>query len=49
VWRREYLGEVDGVRGRRVLPAHDLGDDPEQPRYIRTKRGLGYRFVEPRG
>ena len=22
-----------------------LGDNPEQPRYIRTERGLGYRFI----
>ncbi len=24
-----------------------LGDDPDEPRYIRTERGLGYRFVAP--
>jgi DNA-binding winged helix-turn-helix (wHTH) protein len=22
-----------------------LGDHPERPRYIRTERGMGYRFV----
>jgi DNA-binding response OmpR family regulator len=22
-----------------------LGDDPDRPRYIRTERGLGYRFI----
>jgi DNA-binding response OmpR family regulator len=26
-----------------------LGDDPERPRYIRTERGLGYRFIRPAG
>ena len=25
-----------------------LGDDPEQPRYIATVRGAGYRAVTPR-
>ncbi|MDP9383120.1 MAG: helix-turn-helix domain-containing protein [Chloroflexota bacterium] len=25
-----------------------LGDDPEQPRYIHTIRGTGYRFAPPR-
>jgi two-component system phosphate regulon response regulator PhoB len=25
-----------------------LGDDPARPRYIRTERGVGYRFIAPR-
>jgi DNA-binding response OmpR family regulator len=25
-----------------------LGDDPRTPRFIRTVRGVGYLFVEPR-
>jgi DNA-binding response OmpR family regulator len=24
-----------------------LGDDPDDPRFIRTERGLGYRFIAP--
>jgi hypothetical protein len=24
-----------------------LGDDPEHPRYIRTERGPGHRFIAP--
>jgi DNA-binding response OmpR family regulator len=24
-----------------------LGDDPDRTRYIRTERGLGYRFMGP--
>ena len=45
VWGREYVDEVDYVRVYIRRLRDKLGDDPEQPRYIRTERGLGYRFV----
>ena len=45
VWGREYVDEVDYVRVYIRRLRDKLGDDPESPRYIRTERGLGYRFV----
>lgn len=45
VWGREYEDEVDYVRVYIRRLREKLGDDPERPRYIRTERGLGYRFV----
>jgi two-component system KDP operon response regulator KdpE len=49
VWGREYVDEVDYVRVYVRRLRDKLGDDPERPRYIRTDRGLGYRFIAPRG
>jgi DNA-binding response OmpR family regulator len=45
VWGREYVDEVDYVRVYMRRLRDKLGDDPERPRYIRTERGVGYRFV----
>jgi two-component system KDP operon response regulator KdpE len=45
VWGREYVDEVDYLRVYVRRLRDKLGDDPEHPRYIRTERGLGYRFV----
>ncbi len=45
VWGREYLDEVDYLRVYVRRLRDKLGDDPERPRYIRTERGLGYRFI----
>jgi two-component system, OmpR family, KDP operon response regulator KdpE len=45
VWGREYVDEVDYVRVYIRRLRDKLGDDPEHPRYIRTERGLGYRFL----
>jgi DNA-binding response OmpR family regulator len=45
VWGREYLDEVDYVRVYIRRLRDKLGDDPDRPRYIRTERGLGYRFL----
>lgn len=47
VWGYEFAGET------RTLDMHikslraKLGDDAERPTYIKTVRGVGYRFVEP--
>ena len=49
VWGREYIDEVDYVRVYIRRLRDKLGDDPEQPRYIRTERGLGYRFLTQAG
>jgi DNA-binding response OmpR family regulator len=45
VWGREYVDEVDYVRVYIRRLREKLGDDPERPRFIRTERGLGYRFA----
>jgi len=45
VWGREYIDEVDYLRVYVRRLRDKLGDDPERPRYIRTERGLGYRFI----
>jgi two-component system KDP operon response regulator KdpE len=45
VWGREYVDEVDYLRVYIRRLRDKLGDDPERPRYIRTERGLGYRFI----
>ena len=49
VWGREYIDEVDYIRVYIRRLRDKLGDDPDAPRYIRTERGLGYRFVGERG
>jgi two-component system, OmpR family, KDP operon response regulator KdpE len=45
VWGREYINEVDYVRVYVRRLRDKLGDDLDDPRYIRTERGLGYRFL----
>jgi two-component system KDP operon response regulator KdpE len=50
VWGREYIDEVDYIRVYVRRLREKLGDDPDDPTYIRTERGLGYRFLtEPSG
>lgn len=45
VWGRDYVNEVDYIRVYIRRLREKLGDDPDNPRYIRTERGLGYRFL----
>lgn len=45
MWGREYVDEVDYIRVYIRRLRDKLGDSPEHPRFIRTERGLGYRFV----
>jgi two-component system KDP operon response regulator KdpE len=45
VWGREYVDEVDYLRVYVRRLRDKLDDDPEHPRYVRTERGLGYRFI----
>ena len=47
VWGRDYVDETDYVRVYIRRLRDKLRDDPEQPRYIQTERGLGYRFLAP--
>jgi two-component system KDP operon response regulator KdpE len=48
VWGREYVDEVDYVRVYMRRLRDKLRDDPVQGKYIRTERGLGYRFIANR-
>ena len=45
MWGREYVDEVDYLRVYIRRLRDKLGDDPDRPTYIRTERGLGYRFI----
>lgn len=47
VWGREYVDEVDYLRVYVRRLREKLGDHSDEPRYIRTERGLGYRFLAP--
>jgi two-component system KDP operon response regulator KdpE len=47
VWGREYVDEVDYIRVYIRRLRNKLGDSSESPRYIRTERALGYRFIAP--
>ena len=45
VWGREYTDELEYLRVYVRRLREKLGDDPDHPRFIRTERGRGYRFV----
>jgi two-component system KDP operon response regulator KdpE len=45
VWGRDYMDEIDYLRVYIRRLRDKLSDDPDQPRYIRTERGVGYRFL----
>jgi two-component system KDP operon response regulator KdpE len=47
VWGREYVDEVDYIRVYIRRLRDKLGDSSDAPRYIRTERGIGYRFISP--
>jgi DNA-binding response OmpR family regulator len=44
VWGREYTTEMDYLRVYVRRLRRKLEADPEQPEYILTERGVGYRF-----
>ncbi|ACZ43022.1 two component transcriptional regulator, winged helix family [Thermobaculum terrenum ATCC BAA-798] len=45
VWGPTYVGDHQLLKVFIRRLRHKLGDDPEQPRYIQTEWGMGYRFV----
>ena len=45
VWGAEYTDEVQYLKVLVGRLRRKLGDDAEQPRYIQTERGVGYRLV----
>jgi DNA-binding response OmpR family regulator len=48
VWGSSWFGDDHVVDVHLSKLRQKLGDDPRHPRYIRTLRGVGYRF-ETRG
>ncbi len=42
-----YVGDANYLKVFVRRLRQKLGDDPEQPRYIQTQWGVGYRFVPP--
>jgi two-component system, OmpR family, KDP operon response regulator KdpE len=48
VWGPEYVGDAQYLKVFIRRLRQKLGDDAEQPRYIQTQWGVGYRFVPPR-
>ncbi len=48
VWGPEYTGDTHYLKVFVRRLRHKLGDDPEQPRYIQTEWGMGYRLAPPR-
>ena len=49
VWGPEYVDDVDFLRVYVWRLRKKLEADPENPRWILTERGFGYRFAEARG
>jgi DNA-binding response OmpR family regulator len=45
VWGDEYRGATDYLKTYISRLRHKLGDNSQQPRYILTERGTGYRFA----
>lgn len=48
VWGYDYLGDSRVVDVHVANLRKKIGDDPQEPRFIRTVRGVGYKFQQPR-
>lgn len=46
VWGAEYVNEVDYVKLYIWRLRQKIEEDPRQPKYILTERGIGYRFAK---
>jgi len=49
VWGYDYLGDSRVVDVHVANLRKKIGDDPSDPRFIRTVRGVGYKFQTSRG
>nr|MBC7244655.1 response regulator transcription factor [Chloroflexota bacterium] len=47
IWGSEYANDIDYVKLFIYRLRRKLEADPENPRYILSERGIGYRFVNP--
>jgi DNA-binding response OmpR family regulator len=48
VWGEEYIGECHLLRVNIARLRQKLTDNPEEPRFIVTRIGIGYMFLKPR-
>jgi DNA-binding response OmpR family regulator len=48
IWGGEYAGDLQSLKVFVRRLRKKLGDDPEQPRYVQSEWGAGYRFAPPR-
>jgi two-component system, OmpR family, KDP operon response regulator KdpE len=46
-WGGEYSDALDSLKAYIWRLREKIEEDPRNPRYILTERGLGYRFVDP--
>lgn len=46
VWGRDFYGEERVVDVHVGLIRRKLGEDPTNPRFIKTVRGVGYKFQD---
>lgn len=49
VWKTDFVGDTRTVDVHIRYLRQKIEDEPDNPRYILTVRGVGYRFVELRG
>jgi len=47
VWNAEWVGDDHVVNVHVANLRRKLGDDPDEPRYLLTVRGVGYRMGRP--
>jgi two-component system response regulator RegX3 len=47
LWDTEYLGDINTLYTHISYLREVLGEHPEDPRYLTTVRGKGYRFQQP--
>ena len=47
VWNAEWVGDDHVVNVHLANLRRKLGDDPDEPRYLLTVRGVGYRMGRP--
>jgi two-component system alkaline phosphatase synthesis response regulator PhoP len=45
VWGYDFIGETRTLDMHIGTLRQKLGDDPTHPQYIKTVRGVGYRFI----
>ena len=48
VWGYDFVGETRTLDMHVGTLRQKLGDDPANPKYIKTVRGVGYRFIGAR-
>jgi DNA-binding response OmpR family regulator len=47
VWETDYMGDTRTLYVHIRMLRSKIEEDPSSPRYLRTIRGMGYRFGAP--